>query len=106
MLFRSCGGSETAGSIANAKCHCNIYSPNYVPGFIFGKERSETTIAVNCAVGGMLVKEWDDSDAEPVAKGTKLNANNYFRYVYTAEPEWENANYDGCTLLSQKPKLQ
>ena len=101
-----CGGSETAGSITNAKCHCNIYSPNYVPGFIFGKERSETTIANNCAVGGMLVKEWDDSDAEPVAKGTKLNANNYFRYVYTAEPEWENANYDGCTLLSQKPKLQ
>ena len=101
-----CGGSATAGSIANAKCYCNIYSPNYVPGFIFGKERSETTIAVNCAVGGMLVKEWDDSDAEPVAKGTKLNASNYFRYVYTAEPEWENANYDGCTLLSQKPKLQ
>lgn len=101
-----CGGSATAGSITNAKCHCNIYSPDYTPGFIFGKERSETTIANNCAVGGMLVKEWDDSDAEPVAKGTKLNASNYFKYLYTSEPEWENANYDGCTLLTSKPSLQ
>ena len=101
-----CGGCASAGSITNAKCHCNIYSPNYTPGFIFGREQSETTIANNCAVGGMLVKEWDDSDAEPVAKGTKLNASNYYRFIYTAEPEWENANYNGCTLLSQKPKLQ
>ena len=54
----------------------------------------------------MLVKEWDDSDAEPVAKGTKLNASNYFKYLYTSEPEWENANYDGCTLLTSKPSLQ
>ena len=101
-----CGGSETAGSIANAKCYCNIYSPEYATGFIFGKERSETTIAQNCAVGGMRVKEWDESDAEPVAKGTKLNANNFFDHIYTATPEWDNANYDGCTLLTKRPSLQ
>ena len=101
-----CGGSETAGSITNAKCYCNIYSPEYAAGFIFGKERSETTIAQNCAVGGMRVKEWDESDAEPVAKGTKLNANNFFDHIYTATPEWDNANYDGCTLLTKRPSLQ
>ena len=101
-----CGGSETAGSITNAKCYCNIYSPEYAAGFIFGKERSETTIAKNCAIGGMRVKEWDESDAEPVAKGTKLNANNFFDHIYTATPEWDNADYDGCTVLTKKPSLQ
>ena len=101
-----CGGSETAGSITNAKCYCNIYCPDYAAGFIFGKERSETTIAKNCAVGGIRVKEWDESDAEPVAKGTKLNASNYFDHIYTAIPAWDNADYDGCTLLTKKPSLQ
>lgn len=101
-----CGGSVSSGRITNAKCYCNIYSADYPSGFIFGRERSETTVAVNCAVGGMRVTGWDDEDMEPVAEGYTLEEGNYFDYIYSATPTWDNDNYDGCTLLTTKPSLQ
>lgn len=101
-----CGGSTGAGTIANAKCYCNLYSGEYLAGFIFGKERVDKTRAINCAVGGMRVTGWDDEDMEPVAEGNTLEEGNYFDYIYSATPTWDNNNYDGCTLLTTKPSLQ
>ena len=54
----------------------------------------------------MRVTGWDDEDMEPVAEGYTLEEGNYFDYIYSATPTWDNDNYDGCTLLTTKPSLQ
>lgn len=101
-----CGGSLATGSITNAKCYCNLYPGEYLAGFIFGTERSTTCKAINCAVGGMRVTEWDYEDDTPRAKGDELSEGNYFDFIYTSQPVWDNNNYDGCTFLTTKPTLQ
>ena len=86
--------------ITGAKAHCNIDVPSDIAhGWITGSARSETVKAINCAVGGMRITGWDDSDSEPVPTGIKINSANFHNYIY-GSVDWTNVeNYDGCRLL-------
>lgn len=98
----SVGGIAAISSsiITGAKAHCNIDAPSDIAfGWITGSARSETVKAINCAVGGMRITGWDDSDSEPVPMGTKINSANFHNYIY-GSVNWTNVeNYDGCRLL-------
>ena len=89
-----------AAPITAAKSYSNIEATNSaVVGWITSSARSETVKAINCAVGGMRITGWDDSDAEPVPTGTKINSANFHNYIY-GSVDWTNVeNYDGCRLL-------
>lgn len=92
--------ATTAAPITAAKSYSNIeHSSSTVVGWITGSARSETVKAINCAVGGMRITGWDDSDSEPVPMGTKINSANFHNYIY-GSVDWTNVeNYDGCRLL-------
>jgi hypothetical protein len=96
------GGISAISSsiITGAKAHCNIDVPSDIAqGWITGSARSETVKAINCAVGGMRITGWDDSDSEPVPTGTKINSATFHNYIY-GSVDWTNVeNYDGCRLL-------
>ena len=103
------GGILGAGkNVVGADCHCEIYAPNAsAVGWIMAAARTSTLTATNCGVGGRNITGWDDSDMEPVAKGTKITASTYMNYIYSGgnTTDWSGTeNYDGCTFLSQKPQ--
>ncbi len=103
------GGILGAGkNVVGADCHCEIYAPNAsAVGWIMAAARTSTLTATNCGVGGRNITGWDDSDMEPVAKGTKITASTYMNYIYSGgnNTDWSGTeNYDGCTFLSQKPQ--
>ena len=89
-----------AAPITAAKSYSNIEATNSaVVGWITSSERTDTVKAINCAVGGMRITGWDDSDSEPVPTGTKINSANFHNYIY-GSVDWTNVeNYDGCRLL-------
>ncbi|MBR0339523.1 MAG: hypothetical protein IIX40_04915 [Alistipes sp.] len=89
-----------AAPITAAKSYSNIEATNSaVVGWITSSERTDTVKAINCAVGGMRITGWDDSDSEPVPTGTKINSANFHNYIYGLV-DWTNVeNYDGCRLL-------
>ncbi len=100
------GGSSKAGNVYNAKCHCNLYSNGLPAGFIIGTDRSDTSKAINCAVGGKFVSSWDYSDVYPTALGEELTPDNYFYFIYRTTYNLEEIGHDGCTFLTTKPTLQ
>ncbi len=108
--FGGLAGTWTAlAKITNSKCYCNIETNDRPAGWICGDARSETSYSENCAIGGILITEWDYTDLEPRPIGEQINEGNYTNYMYKsgADTDWTGTtNYDGCTLLSSKPTVE
>ena len=105
------GGIAATASVAleNAKSYCLIKASdakdtNCFKGWMTGSSRSETVIAKNCEIGGMLVDEYNVEDEE--YQGTNINAKNYFNFIY-GSADWTGVtDYDGCTHISKAPAIE
>ena len=97
--------------IDGASCYCDIMAAGYTNvGWIMGSPRANgTVVATNCKIGGVLVDiEVDEEDESKTEKRTPLTTDNYYKYIYSngANTDWTGVeNYDGCTLLSEKPAI-
>ncbi len=119
IIVRNCTLSEPANTkiggivgngtfaISGAKSYCNIEAKDYTNvGWIMGSARGTTPFAVNCELGGTLVTSWDMTDADPRPIGITLAQDNYFEHIYGGTTDWTGVTgYDGCTVLTSKPKL-
>jgi hypothetical protein len=97
--------------ITGAKSHCDIYVLQLAEGakygMVLGVDRTSTTLAKNCEVGGIIYNKWDDE--EEVYDGTKLSSSNYYNYIYGSgkNTDWgDSTNYDGNIYLATKPTVQ
>ena len=108
-----------SSSVTGATSHCKIQSgdiPNV--GIVMGSARVADTLddagavskagirAIDCKVGGTILNEWNDE--EQVYEGKTLNSSNFHNYIYGSgkSTDWTGTdNYDGCTLLTSKPKF-
>ncbi|MBR0339196.1 MAG: hypothetical protein IIX40_03270, partial [Alistipes sp.] len=116
--------SQGLGIIHDCKAYCDIQA--YIPkedgsvktaytnvGFITGSLRIPEVLAEgvalqavvrNCQLGGTWLDDYDGS--EEVFTGKKINSSNFHNYIYGGDTDWSNvADYDGCTLLTSKPKI-
>ena len=106
-------GNSTMG-VNNAEVFCNI---NALPtdgttlytgvGFITGGIRSADLIASNCKVGGQIIGEYNIEDEE--YKIYTLDESNYFNFIYGSgeSTDWTGTdNYDGCSVLTEKPSVE
>ena len=93
-------------NVSNALCYAEIRAKGYTNvGWIMGAARSENSKAVNCKVGGYIrvIDEEDESEALQY-----ITEADYFNYIYGngVNTDWTGTeNYDGCTLLSEKPTI-
>ena len=105
------GGIAATATVAleNAKCYCLIKAcdakdTNCCKGWMTGSSRSETVIAKNCEIGGMLVEKYSVEDEE--YQGININAKNYFNYIY-GSADWTGVtDYDGCEYISKAPAIE
>ena len=101
-------------SVNNAEVFCNI---NALPingtalytgvGFITGGTRSADLIASNCKVGGQIIGEYNIEDEE--YKIYTLDESNFFNFIYGSgeSTDWTGTdNYDGCSVLTEKPSVE
>jgi hypothetical protein len=108
-------GSATR-SIANAESYCNIKAYRVADGKlimyngvgqIMGSHRADSNLASNCKVGGTIATDYDTEDEED--KVIALDSTNFHNYIYGSgeATDWgTSTNYDGCTLLSEKPIVE
>ena len=103
-------------NVSNAQCYAEIVAKGYTNvGWIIGAARvPDVTIdgtttaglqAKNCKVGGYIRVVDEEDESESLAY---INENDYFNYIYGsgANTDWTGTdNYDGCTLLSEKPTI-
>ena len=118
------GYSQGLGIIHDCKAYCDIQA--YIPkedgsietaypnaGFITGSKRipevltkgvALTAVVRNCQLGGTWLDDYDGSEEQ--FTGKKINSSNFHNYIYGGDTDWTNvADYDGCTLLTSKPKI-
>lgn len=101
-------GNATA-NLVGAKSYCTVSALgcNNV-GVIMGAARAEgTVVASNCQLGGSILGEYNvEDEAYDI---TKLDASNYYNFIYGSgeATDWgTSTNYDGCTLLTEKPTIE
>jgi hypothetical protein len=76
-------------------------------GQIMGSHRADSNLASNCKVGGTIATDYDTEDEED--KVIALDSTNFHNYIYGSgeATDWgTSTNYDGCTLLSEKPIVE
>ena len=118
------GFSQGLGIIHDCKAYCDIQA--YIPkedgsietaypnaGFITGSLRipevlakgvNLTAVVRNCQLGGTWLDDYDGSEEQ--FTGKKINSSNFHNYIYGGDTDWTNvANYDGCSPLTSKPKI-
>ena len=118
------GYSQGLGIIHDCKAYCDIQA--YIPkedgsietaypnaGFITGSLRipevltkgaALQAVVRNCQLGGTWLDDYDGSEEQ--FTGKKINSSNFHNYIYGGDTDWTNvADYDGCTLLTSKPKI-
>ena len=118
------GYSQGLGIIHDCKTYCDIQA--YIPkedgsintaypnaGFITGSLRipevltkgvALQAVVRNCQLGGTWLDDYDGSEEQ--FTGKKINSSNFHNYIYGGDTDWTNvADYDGCTLLTSKPKI-
>ena len=118
------GYSQGLGIIHDCKVYCDIQA--YIPNedgsiqtpypnaaFITGSLRIPEVLAKgvalqavvrNCQLGGTWLDNYDGSEEQ--FTGKKINSSNFHNYIYGGDTDWTNvANYDGCSLLTSKPKI-
>ena len=101
-------GNATANLVgASSYCTIKALGCDYV-GMIMGAARAEgTVVASNCQLGGVMVGEYNTEDE--TYETTALNESNYYNFIYGsgASTDWgTSTNYDGCTLLTEKPSIE
>ena len=108
--LRYAGGifGKTAVGVANGVVYCDMNAPGVInSGMVMGSERSSSSLATNCKVGGSIMTTalGEDSDGNSVEQHTKvdISAENFFNYIYGGDYTWPDTNYDGCTFLSVAP---
>ena len=101
-------GNATA-NLVGAKSYCTIRAlgcPNV--GMVMGAARAEgTVVASNCQLGGAMLGEYNVEDEE--YKTEPLGESNFFNFIYGSgkATDWgTSTNYDGCTLLTEKPTIE
>ena len=101
----------TNNAINNAAVFCNINAPETNAGMITGSQRSETVIATNCEVGGRIarttISEEDANGGDPVIipDWQAIAADNFYKYIYSAEIDETVAATDLCSFISVAPTL-
>ena len=93
-------------NVSNAQCYAEIRAKGYTNvGWIMGAARSANSKAVNCKVGGYIRVIDEEDESEAIQYITEAD---YFNYIYGngINTDWTGTdNYDGCTLLSEKPTI-
>ena len=93
-------------NVSNAQCYAEIRAKGYTNvGWIMGAARSANSKAVNCKVGGYIRVIDEEDEKEAIQYITEAD---YFNYIYGngVNTDWTGTdNYDGCTLLSEKPTI-
>jgi hypothetical protein len=92
--------------ITNCKSHCQIESNSCVYGIVTASERTETTLAKDCAVGGGFMV-YDEEEEDYIT--TPITESNFYKFIYGSgdKTDWTGTdNYDGCTWLSVKPTIE
>jgi hypothetical protein len=107
-------GSTTKG-VTGAQVYCDIEAEGQTSakiGMVAGVERTDTVIASNCQVGGKLVlaREQGEEDAggdtgDYIETPGVLNADNWFKHIYSEAVTEGEATNDGCSLLTEKPAV-
>jgi hypothetical protein len=96
-------GNSSAG-IADAQSYCHITNAASAPnvGMIIGTPRTASVVAKNCKLGGRIYTNWIAQDEK--YEIINLNSSNYTNYIYGGITDWTDvADYDGCTVLTEKP---
>ena len=103
-------GNATANLVgASSYCTINALGCDYV-GMVMGAARGANegaAIALNCQVGGVMVGEYNTEDEK--YETTALSESNYYNFIYGSGEltDWgTSTNYDGCTLLTEKPSIE
>ena len=98
-------GKSVVG-VSNAQCYAEIVAKGYTNvGWIIGTARSENSKAVNCKVGGYIRVIDEEDESESLQYITEAD---YFNYIYGngINTDWSGTdNYDGCTVLTEKPVI-
>ena len=98
-------GKSVVG-VSNAQCYAEIVAKGYTNvGWIIGTARSATSKAVNCKVGGYIRVIDDEDESESLLY---ISEADYFNYIYGngINTDWSDTdNYDGCTVLTEKPVI-
>ena len=93
-------------NVSNAQCYAEIVAKGYTNvGWIMGAARSENSKAVNCKVGGYIRVIDEEDESESIQYITEAD---YFNYIYGngINTDWTGTdNYDGCTVLTEKPVI-
>ncbi len=93
-------------NVSNAQCYAEIRAKGYTNvGWIMGAARSANSKAVNCKVGGYIRVIDEEDESESIQYITEAD---YFNYIYGngINTDWSDTdNYDGCTVLTEKPVI-
>ena len=105
-------GLSTNSSVENAEVHCTIEAVEDGDlGMIFGTPRSETVVAKNCKIGGVIrtVSTYENSQGDTVTglhDNPVITAENFHEHIYAGTTDWSGVtDYDGCSFLSVKPTI-
>ena len=105
-------GLSTNSSVENAEVHCTIEAVEDGDlGMIFGTPRSETVVAKNCKIGGVIrtVSTFENSQGDTVTElhdNPVITEDNFHEHIYAGDTQWpEGTNYDGCSFLSVVPTI-
>ena len=99
-------------NVSNAQCYAEIRAKGYTNvGWIMGAARVPATDeaaglqAKNCKVGGYIRVIDEEDEKEAIQDITEAD---YFNYIYGngINTDWTGTdNYDGCTVLTEKPVI-